>query len=178
MRAIEVKVLSTDEGKTEDFDLRVETLRGDTWVNVQSLAMTSGTEAASRRIVLEASERIVIVGRGAQEDMVFDKVQNAAMPRSSFESQPSDAEKAQMLADHQAELKSGARADVKVQRAGDQAAEKARDTAIESAKLRMAEEARRKAVGAAVVPPVKPTPNPVPAKPVPGVGGTPSGSLK
>lgn len=139
MRAVEIKMLSTGE-RPADFELQLQSLNktSGAWNNVSSAAITTGTPEAERRILLQDGERIVIEARGSDVEVVYDKVNNAAMSREALESQPTAEEKIEMEAQRQKEHKATVHIDGRLQTIGNQAAEDARRKAIADQQARAA----------------------------------------
>jgi hypothetical protein len=130
MRTLEFKLGSTETNEETDFTVSLEARRGDAWSVQDSIPVTSGTPEAERKIMLNDDERIVISARGYSTEIVFDKTQNAAMPRRAFESQPTDEQKAEMEANRQAELRDTARGDGRLRAAQTRAADAAREDVL------------------------------------------------
>lgn len=139
MREVVIEVRSSD-----DREVQVEVLRqtpiGSTgqWKNEDSFVSTSGKPSARRTLSVLDGEQIVVRTFGADEELVLDPVNNAVMPRSALESQPTQAEKVQMEADRNKELADLKRGDAKIEKAigqaSEQAADKVRIEAAEKAK--------------------------------------------
>jgi hypothetical protein len=131
MRVAYVEIRS-DNDKPVDAEIRVESEIANTgqFSIDASYPVTSGEPDAKRTIPLLAGQRVIIAPRGPDVEMVYDRDQNAAMPREAHESQPTDAEKAKTEEDRQNELRGGVRADAKIQREANAAADQARDKVI------------------------------------------------
>lgn len=93
MRAVEIRLTATDAQPT-DFEFSIEEKVGESWKRQKSVAITSGSPEAERRIILEDNVRIVISARGNSNEIVYDRDQNAAMPRAAQESQLTTEERA------------------------------------------------------------------------------------
>lgn len=145
MRSITILMGSTEAEKAADYTFEVQRLRGDTWVTDSSVAITSGTADAEKKVLLDDNTRVVIMARGADTEVVFDREQNAAMPRHALESQTTLADRAIQEEERQTELRHTDRNVAKIQEVGNRAAEVARDKAIEEEKARVAARAKQAA---------------------------------
>lgn len=136
MRSVKVEYLSSEKEKPEAFQVSIERAKDDgTWTLAGRNTVPSGQTGEVKTYLLEPKERLVIEPFGSEIEMIFDKEQNAAMPRSAFESQPTQAQKEQTEVDRQKEVRDITFGDDKAQRVGDRAAEQARDVAIEEQRL-------------------------------------------
>lgn len=159
MRKIEIKY---EGGEGEVFSVALERRRAEDlpW----ELGARATQQNGVKTYMLEAGERLVIEPWGATVEMVWDRNQNAAMPRAAFESQPNDAEKRATEDARQQEVRDTNEGRVRDDRVGDRAADQAREEALQKQKERSEERAKEEALkGSKVLPsgtkigdPVKP----------------------
>lgn len=177
MRTVEVTYKGEEN---EDFSVIIERRRA---VDLPwELAGRAVQKPGQKTYLLEANERLVIETFGAEVEMVFDKEQNAVMPRSAFESQPDAATKQQTEDDRQKEVKDQQFGMTRNEAVASQAADRERDRVLEEQMLRdksRKEEELAKKEGAeretktqkrpdlVPKPPAAPTPN-VTTRPTPG----------
>lgn len=143
MRSVEFKLGSTDD-KTVDYEVVVERRNGDIWTAESRDPITSGTPEAEKKVILEDGMRLTIIAQGSETELVWDKEQNAAMPRHAFESQPTLEERHQMEKDRQAELRHRQRRETKTEAAARDAAAQARDKVLQESQKREAEATQQK----------------------------------
>lgn len=79
MKIVKVEVLPIRDGETVSATIIQEQKKGEAWNRVKAWDVESGTPDASRRVMLDDNERLVIEGRSSTVT-VFDQAQNAAVP--------------------------------------------------------------------------------------------------
>lgn len=129
MRSLEVK-FKTDANEEEAFRVTLERQAPSGWVGSADSVMFFAKDA-TQTLLLEEGTRVVIEPHGATVEMVYDKDQNAAMPRFAFETKPDQAAKEKIEADRQQEVRDIESGKIKRDRADERAAELARDKAIQ-----------------------------------------------
>jgi hypothetical protein len=144
MRSVDVIFKSTNEDpKVEQFTVSIERQRDvDRWdLMGRNPNITSGPDG-TKTYMLEVGERLIIEPSGAAVEMVFDKEQNAVMPREAFESQPSAADKQKIEEDRQKELREKTFGATRTEREVEQAASRARDEVLTKQAEREAQRAK------------------------------------
>lgn len=171
MKVVEVKVVSIRDGEVVSATIIQEQKRNDYWTRVKAWDVMSGTPEASRRVLLEDDERLVIEGR-ASTHVVYDQEQKAAVVM------PTDPAAAERKAQEDAKI-----AEANVKR--EEEARRGNETTAAQA----AASAPRTNIGNSIVPTkpaasvasVRPTSSVASSSAVPGsaasksVGGTPAG---
>lgn len=186
MRNVKLSLMSTNRELLEAFRVTIEENVGGTWREVDSTNTTSDQPGANRDVQIEQNQRLVIEAIGADVEMVYDREQNAAMPRVAFETQPTADEKAKMEEDRQQELRDREFGDAKARRSADRAAEQARDKALDEARQKEAAKAESSTGSSPSISPTKPAASPTitptsnkgMAAPGPSTGGQSSKDVK
>lgn len=75
MKVLQITVNSIREGEEVVANLMVEQKKGETWNRTKVVTVTSGTPEATRQLVLEDNERLVIEG-DTKKKVVYDREQN------------------------------------------------------------------------------------------------------
>lgn len=133
MRSIDLDLRSTNSGETAGFRLALEQNVSGQWRQIETVNIASGTPQAVRSLQIERDQRIVIEAIGADVEMVFDKEQNATMPRVAFETKPTEDERREMEEARQKELRETARGEEKLNQLANRAADRARENVLAQA---------------------------------------------
>lgn len=137
MRSVEVKFISSNKEhpENEQFSVAIERTRDGNWDLLGRNAYVRPGDVA-KTYILEVGERLIIEPSGVSVEMVYDKEQNAAMPREAFESRPDEGTKAQIEADRQKEVREIERGGDRINTEADRAAMRARDAVLDEQQKR------------------------------------------
>lgn len=87
MKTVKISFHPIRDGEVVSATILKQRKRADYWVNEDMIAVNSNEPGAERQILLDDSQRLVVEAT-SDVQVVYDKTQNAAVPRKSVEPKP------------------------------------------------------------------------------------------
>lgn len=92
MLILKVGLHAMRDGERASGTLSIDQKKGDSWTRIRNIDLVSGTPGAEQTVPLESGQRISFEG-SSNVEIVYDRVQNAAVPRPKLAPQrPAGAE--------------------------------------------------------------------------------------